>query len=87
MSFRISLLNEGTDCRTLREALEIGTPSQIFREKLILDAELVLWDQEKEKIAEFNKLSTYIKKEEMYLLQPFGTTLIYFIVIPIKRRI
>lgn len=50
-------------CRTIREALGIGT-NQNFREKLILDAELVLWDQEEEKIAEFHNLSTYLKEDE-----------------------
>ena len=47
------------DGRTIRKALGIGR-DQKFRERCILDAELVLWDRDEQKIQEFYQLSSYV---------------------------
>jgi DNA ligase 4 len=46
-------------CSTIRKALGIGRDAQ-FRSRCILDAELVLWDRDQQKIEEFHLLSNYL---------------------------
>jgi len=65
--------------------LEIGTPLQNFREKLILDAELVLWEQDEEKIAEYHELSTHLNKKAKYFCQSFTHNTNPVIAIQMKR--
>lgn len=53
------------DSRTIRKALGIGR-DQKFRERCILDAELVLWDRDEQKILEFHELSSYVFNNKRY---------------------
>ena len=52
------------DVRPIRKALAIGQDAQKFRERCILDAELVLWDSDQQKIQEFYQLSNYVHAQE-----------------------
>jgi DNA ligase 4 len=58
--------------RTIRKALGIGR-DQKFRERCILDAELVLWDRDEEKILEFHELSSYVFNNKRYHPCPNGS--------------
>ena len=51
--------------RIIRKALGIGG-NQKFQERCILDAELVLWDQDEQKILEFHQLSSYVFNNKRY---------------------
>lgn len=52
--------------RTIRNALGIGR-GQEFRERCILDAELVLWDRDEQRIDEFNRVSNYVLNQHRYI--------------------
>lgn len=51
--------------RTIRKALGIGVAAR-FQERCILDAELVLWDDEEQRIQEFHKLRRHLKHKDGY---------------------
>ena len=54
--------------RTIRRALGIGR-DQKFRQRCILDAELVLWDRDQQKIEKFYQLSSYVLNHQRYYLR------------------
>src|SRR5205814_8043527 len=43
--------------------------NQKFRQRCILDAELVLWDRDQQKIEKFHQLSSYVLNHQRYYLR------------------
>jgi DNA ligase-4 len=61
----VSLLPTYT--RTIRKALGIGTEDQRWKERCILDGELILWDDEAQRMQECTKLDDYLRVKVRYL--------------------
>jgi DNA ligase-4 len=53
--------------RIIREALGLDTGSVKFEKWCVLDAELLLWDQESKKICPFDDLSNYMHLRWRYI--------------------